>query len=384
MTDVYKQQRRVKGAILRLQGSPMFAAMSGILIMGKNEVLDKINGPMQTAYTDGVDTYYAASFVERLDNKQLAGLVAHEGLHRMMRHTTQWAHLRKRDPQLCNIAMDFVVNDAIVASDQATSVATLPPGACHDVKYRGWSVQRVFDDLVQNGKGKGTGTIDNHDEFDRELTPEERAELERTVDLAMRMGQRISGTGAGALEAIIDDLKEPAYDTYTLLAEFVSAAAAAGQNSTWRRPNRRFAYQGLYLPSSIGETLEEPVVTLDTSGSVWGSPEELAAALGGVRDILRSFSVQRLHIVYWDDGVRSHEVYDTADETVLTVTRPKGGGGTSFAPVLKYLRDHNIKPSFLMTFTDGYIGDWGKEPGCPSLWVMSTDVVAPWGRTIRA
>ena len=144
--------------------------------------------------------------------------------------------------------------------------------------------------------------------------------------------------------------------------------------------------------TNIGKTFHNPGKTMpgfaqiktcfiDTSGSI--GERDLQIALGSVRSILQAFSVEKLHIIYWDDGVAGHEVYSLVDDQVVEQTHPVGGGGTSFAPVLGYLNKHKIRPSFGVCFTDGYIGDWGRDPGWPMLWVVSTDQQAPWGRQVR-
>ena len=62
--------------------------------------------------------------------------------------------------------------------------------------------------------------------------------------------------------------------------------------------------------------------------------------------------------------------------------KPKGGGGTDGSVLFKYLKEKNINPQAIVQFTDGYVGDWGKTD-VPTLWAVSSDLVAPFGTTIR-
>jgi predicted metal-dependent peptidase len=59
----------------------------------------------------------------------------------------------------------------------------------------------------------------------------------------------------------------------------------------------------------------------------------------------------------------------------------KGGGGTDGAVLFDYLRKQKLKPDAIVQFTDGYVGSWGKTD-VPTLWVITTDIKAPFGSTI--
>ena len=54
------------------------------------------------------------------------------------------------------------------------------------------------------------------------------------------------------------------------LREFISSTCAGKDDSTWRKPNRRWLQNDLYLPSTISETMGRIVVAVDTSGSITG------------------------------------------------------------------------------------------------------------------
>jgi predicted metal-dependent peptidase len=61
----------------------------------------------------------------------------------------------------------------------------------------------------------------------------------------------------------------------------------------------------------------------------------------------------------------------------------KGRGGTSFVPVFQWVESNNEQPDLLIYFTDGYGSFPSDEPGYPTVWVMTTDVEAPFGDIIR-
>ena len=65
-------------------------------------------------------------------------------------------------------------------------------------------------------------------------------------------------------------------------------------------------------------------------------------------------------------------------------TKFKGGGGTSFVPIFKYIKRKRIKTDVLVYFTDMY-GDFPKTPPLyPTLWVSTTEVnKAPFGKVLQ-
>jgi predicted metal-dependent peptidase len=52
----------------------------------------------------------------------------------------------------------------------------------------------------------------------------------------------------------------------------MTSICRAKDYSTWRRPSKRFLGQDIYMPSTVGESMGDLVVAIDTSGSI-GSKE---------------------------------------------------------------------------------------------------------------
>jgi predicted metal-dependent peptidase len=160
--DLAKQSERLKKAHVFLLRHDKVIALSGIIVMGKSEVVENV----PTAYTDGLNKRYGAAFLAELTDAQVNGLVMHENGHVFYRHVTHHKRLFKDNPRMCNIAADFVVNDMIVRLDDAK--IQLPPGALWNLMFRNWSVVEVYDylkkrkkELEQEGQGQGTGSGNN-------------------------------------------------------------------------------------------------------------------------------------------------------------------------------------------------------------------------------
>ena len=174
------------------------------------------------------------------------------------------------------------------------------------------------------------------------MSPDEKKEIERAIDEAIRQGALIAGKMGSGGARLLDDVLESKIDWREVLREFVSTTCSGNDYSTWRRPNRRYVSAGIYLPSGISETVGELVIAIDTSGSIGG--RELSQFLGEVAAIAKAVKPQAVRLLYWDTAVCRDEYYlqDQLDDIVKS-TKPAGGGGTMVECVPEYLREKQIK-----------------------------------------
>jgi predicted metal-dependent peptidase len=394
-------ERKLKKAVVYLMRDPLFADMSGIFMLGTKSIDD--NCP--TAYTNGRDEVYGSEFVKSLDITELAFVVVHESYHKMLRQLTTWNKLFKEDARLANMAADYVVNLAIVNRDPQGTIVKMPmkdgePMGLLDRRFAGMHTKQVFDILKQEqkqkqGGGQGAGQsgasegFDEHDwEGANELTQEEKEQLAKEVDQAIRQGQitaqKMHGTGGGNLDRELMDLLNPKVDWRELLREFVSAVCNGRDFSSWRKPNRRFLSSDIIMPSLVSERVGHMVVGIDTSGSIGGP--ELARFLTEVKEIAEKVNPDKVDLIYWDAHVAGHEVYNSGTlGDLLNSTRPRGGGGTLVSALFDYVDDKlPIPPEVCIVLTDGYTPWPSKVPDYPVMFaICGSNVVAPFGKTIR-
>ena len=386
-------EQRVQKSHVALMNDPKYCLYSGIFMLGKTEVSDDI----PTACTDGRNTYYGRKFVDGMKDSDLKGLILHENLHKAFRHTTVWKHLYKQNPQLANMACDYVINLMIHDSDPQGNNVTLPEGGCLDEKYRGMDAGEVFrilkDEQQQGGKGgKGDGDgdqesqggqgFDEHDwESADEMSEDEKQTLAREVDQALRQGALLAGKLNGNVPREITEAMEAKVNWREVLADFVNSICNDKDNSTWRRPNRRWVDQNVYMPSAIGEAVGRIVVAIDMSGSI--GQAEVGQFLGELLSICNHVQPEGIDLMYWDAEVCAHEKYDRGDyEAILSSTKPAGGGGTSADCIPKYIEAHKLNPECVIVLTDGYISGWGDWKH-PVFWGMTSNQVAPMGISVR-
>lgn len=400
--------RRLKKIVINLMRDPTFADMSGILMLGSKEVVDYV----PTACTDGRDEKYGADFISKLDDKGLSFVVIHEAYHKMLRHLTTWRKLYDENPQLANRACDYVINLAIVKRDPQEAIVAMPKLdgkliGLLDRRFDNMNAKQVYDILKQEqkdnasssgGGGDGEGAagsgasggqgFDEHDWEGAKAMPKEvQEQLAKEVDQAIRQGQiaaqKMHGKGGGDMSRELMDLLNPKVNWRDLLREFVTAVCAGRDFSSWRKPNRRFLSQDIIMPSLVSERVGHMVIGIDTSGSI-GDPE-LTQFLTEVKAIADKVHPDKVDLIYWDARVAGHEVYNSATlDTLVSSTKPKGGGGTDPRCVPAYLAQHGIKPECVVMLTDGYVGSWG-DWDVPVLWAITggNRVTAPVGKTVH-
>ena len=379
-----------------LMKDPKYCLYSGIIMIGKTEVKDDV----PTACTDGRNTYYGRDYMAKQASNKRKGVILHENLHKAFRHTTVWKHLYKENPTLANMACDYVINLMIMDGDN--NFVSLPDGALLDPKYKGLDAGTVYRMIKEEAKGGtvhvktvgdqegkdvpvieiGNG-LDEHDwESAEGMTNEEKETLAKDIDQALRQGAILAGKMSANVPREISDVLEAKVDWREAMREFVTSFCADKDESTWRRPSRRWIGQDVYMPSMIGESVGRIVIGIDMSGSI--GDEEVGQFLGEVKKICDTVKPEGIDLLYWDTRVCQHEKYEQDQlDNLLASTKPRGGGGTDPQCIVDYMNNKKIKAECAVILTDGYVGSWGEGWLCPTLWGITTDVTSEIGKTVR-
>jgi predicted metal-dependent peptidase len=382
---------RIKRAHIAIMQHKKFCAYSGILACGKVIVNDSV----PTAATDGWDVRYNPAFIEEHmpHDPELRFLVLHEATHKAYRHMTVWRSLHEENPRLANIAADYFVNLTLHDTDDGAGFIKMPAiGVPVEPKYRGWSVQMIYADLKkqqEDGESGGEGDGSGMDEHDWDGNPtngnpaDEQAqadEIQRAIRQGEMLRKKLAGKGAGQADGLFGDLLAPAIDWKQVLREFITETCAGRDESSWRRPNRRYLGMDIYMPTMLGTTMTELVIGFDTSGSIFGGGE-MTRFVSEIKTIIEDVKPSKVHVIYWDTQVAGHQTFEDGQFAVQDL-KIKGGGGTDGSVLFTYLRDKNINPQAIVQFTDGYVGDWGRTD-VPTLWAVTSDLKAPFGTTIK-
>lgn len=396
---------RIKRAKVAIMRHKKFCAYSGILACGPWVIDDSI----PTACTSGWGASFNSEFVQSLTDSELRLLILHEATHVAYRHMVVWKALHEENPMLANVAADHFVNLALIETDAMEGFIKMPEkGIQPDKQYHGMSVKQIYDLLKQEqekrggdggdggeggapgdeeGEGEGGG-LDGHDwkgakEGEGKDGGQEGERRDDEIKRAIRQGEMLVkkiGKGAGDANGVFGDLLVPKVDWKKVLREFVTEYCAGRDESSWRKPNRRFLADDVYMPSMVGTTLDELVIGFDTSGSCFNSAE-MTRFVTEVASIIETVKPSKVHVAYVDTRVAGMQTFEDGQFAVQNI-QPKGGGGTHLPVLFDYLAEKNIKPTCLVYLTDGY-SDFDTAPDYPVLWAMTTNIKAPYGTTIQ-
>lgn len=383
------QETRLKKAHIALMKHRETALYSGVMLMGKNAVIDD----KVTAYTDGVNKKYGREFISKLTDAELRALILHENLHVALKHIPRFKKEFKDNAQAINVATDYAVNDVIMnLSDR--DLCKLPEGGLYDAKYHNWSVREIYEDLKKqqkqnkdSGKGESLGkTLDEHGFEDAQsMTDEEAKEMSGKIDKALREGGILAGRMGAKIPRVIGDMLEPKVDWREVLREFVSSATKGSDEYTWRKFNKRQMANDIYLPSMENESIGELIVAIDTSGSIGG--QELTEFASELASICSVSTPSKVRVLWWDTEVHGEQIFLPEHyDNIKELLKPQGGGGTIVSCVSEYLNKQRVEAEAVIVFTDGYLESeitWNLK--CPTLWLVTqnNNFVAPSGKVVK-
>jgi predicted metal-dependent peptidase len=351
-----------------------------------------------TAATDGRNFYYNSRFIKMLKTKEIEFLFGHEVLHCVYDH---FGRRGDRDPQIWNIANDFCVNGDLVKHKVGELITTVP--ALYDTKYDGMSSEEVFDDLMKNAKklnmsdlidkmidehldgegdAEGEGDGEGNGKGRPKLSEEERRAIRDEIKEAM-LAAASTVDGAGNIPAgvrrIIQDLTEPKMNWRELLR--MQLESTIKSDYTWMRASRKGWHMDAVMPGMKLDPMIDIALFIDASGSM--NENMLKDILSETANIMESFPAYKIHVVTFDTECYNPQQYDSENLDDIRDYEVKGGGGTDFDAIFRYLKDNEIEPKRLVVFTDGYPwGSWGDENYADTVWILhgTTTIVPPWGQ----
>jgi predicted metal-dependent peptidase len=375
-------QDRVTKSHIAIMRSKEFCLFSGVLSIGDVNFSDKV----PTAGTNGRDVTYNPDWIQTLPTKELNFIVLHEAIHKAFQHMHIWKDLFKKNPMLTNMAADYVVNATIKNADPDENIAAMPKSGLYDQRFDNMTTKQIFDILQkENPQSDGvTVVLDEHGFDEAEaLDDNEVKKVKEQIDQALRQGEILRGKMAGNQIRGVTDFLKPKVDWRRELRQFVNSICKSKDKSSWRKPHRRYVSQDIYMPSMIGESVGDIVIGVDTSGSI--GQEEINLFLSEIVSICEDVTPKSVVLVYWDHEVAGVERYKEGEyQRLKATTKPRGGGGTHVGCLNEYIRSEKLKPETTIVFTDGYVEqDWGGVWTCPTLWVVTSDLTSPHGKTIK-
>ena len=371
-------QKMIKARANLVMGNPFFGTLALRLKM--------VEDPnVKVSSTDGVVLKYNPKAISEMPLTKVQGMLAHTVMHPAMMHHTRRG---SRDIEKWNKACDYSINTIL-----ANAGFDLPEGKYVNQAYSGMTAEHIFSILPDEPKdNKGGGNSGNQPDNDPggdggvEDSPNstngggsqsqqnhEEAEWKQALAQAAHVAKQ-AGSLPGDLERMMQELLEPVLPWKDILKRFMTEKC--NDDFSWKRGNRRFIAQGLYLPSRTSDdAMGTMVVAIDTSGSI--GEKELTEFGSEIADIHKEVRPKELIVIYCD--ARVNHVDRFGPEDVLQF-KLHGGGGTDFRPPFKWLEENQIQPRAFAYLTDGYGPFPEREADFPVIWAINNhDVEPPFG-----
>lgn len=233
----------------------------------------------------------------------------------------------------------------------------------------------LAESLANDSEGSGTG-----DDFEYADDTLDQEELKREIVRAAEIHEMMQGNMPGFYKALVQEIKEAQMPWEQMLAMLVRTALGSGIERTYQKTKRYGCLFDMILPSETGKKKPRVVVIIDTSGSI--SEHYISSFVTEITKILRGVS----ECICITADAKVQEVVKVRSIRDFVSEQPKvnflGRGGTNFVPALQEAAKK--RADLVIYFTDGY-GTFGNSPfGIKRLlWVMTTNVVPPFGRHIK-
>lgn len=360
-----------------LMQQPFFA----VILMDLCQIQETTMFPV--AATNGRTIFINPENFKERNVKERVFILAHEIFHIILKHIPRSKVYADRGfgpdnkkfiPKKANVSQDYIINQLLIES----SVGTTPPDALTNNTVK---TTQTWDDIYC----LLTGQVDNASGFDIHLPPDPNvpeltdAEVQQSL-VSAASAAKAQGKMPTALEKIVSDILEPQQDWKEVLKAFVRNTSGRDEAS-WRRINRRRLALKPHaaFPGYTGTRVGNVAVIIDTSGSI--SDKELQIFFSEVQAIISETKPERCAIFWTDSKVAGIDELD--EDTDITSLKAKGGGGTDMPaafPVIDEEFPEGVE--CIICLTDGYTG-FNPEPGVPILWAITTDVIAPYGTTLK-
>ena len=363
---------------------------------------------LPTAAVDGRNLYFNTQFFNKMNNKEIEFVIAHEILHCVFDHL---GRRNERDPRLYNIAADYIVNNLLVRDHIGEKPSFID--CFQDFKYDGWTSEEVYDDIYEQAKKNGQDFLDqlgemldehlDNEDGDKEgagetqdangnkvsknkpkYSKEEMKKIKDEIKESMISAAQAAGAGNTPKEVarMIKDLTEPKMNWREILRQQIQSTIK--NDYTFSRPSRKGWHTGAVLPGMNFDETIDLCVAIDMSGSI--SNKQGQDFLSEVKGIMDEYKDYKIKIWCFDTAVYNEDDFSADDGRELTDYEVIGGGGTDFDANWTYMKENNIQPKKFLMFTDGYpFGSWGDEDYCDTVFVIHShhdkNLEAPFGMT---
>lgn len=331
-----------------------------------------------TSSIDGIVFRYDKEWLESLDVRKCAGLIAHGMSHLLLLHPLR---AEGKNVGKYNKASDYAVN-ALLKKAGIELINEL-----YSTEYDELDTEQIYDllndeegDEDSAGGSDGFAGFNDGNSFTSESedgsdtckivlpdttnTPAQEVESIMTQKI-MNAATQSESCGEGlsnALKEIINEIKEPKKDWREILHKFT--AEIARNDYDWQQPDPSYAQRNLYIPGLHNEEIGGVIFAIDTSSSI--DRDLLQEFLSELKEAVEQMT-EEVTVIHCDTRVRKVEQIQSEEVDKIV---PEGRGGTSFLPVFERIEADDMNPKALIYFTDGKCYEKLIEPDYPVIWCI--------------
>lgn len=325
-----------------------------------------------TVCTDGSAVWWDEEFIKTQSDDNLRFISIHEIQHVIKRHP--WRR-NGRNPLLWNIACDYAVNLEIVK----WGAGKLPekdgkPAVLYDERFEGMLEEHIYDLLLEEANWIEytgiTGSFGNPNPGETEAEAERR--IDEMIEAAYKHAQD-AGKTPGWLQNFINKNRQAQVNWRAFLRMQIEPLFP--RDISWATPNRRMITSGIYVPGPKKDGAAEIAILIDTSGSV--SHEQISAFLAEINSIVSSVSPSKVQVHWFESHVWRSDYLNCGQ--LLQIPDEVQQGGTNFEAAFAAVEG---SPRVIICLTDMYDSFNFPPPRARTIWVATSEEVAPWGTTV--
>lgn len=416
------KEKVVKAKIKIQKENPFFS----YLIMHMPIKEDDKNCPTMAVTMNG-ECLYNSDFVDKLSDKELKGVFAHEVMHLCLEHLPLIKKYATHETvanshEIANVAADIGVNYILLKTNLELPDGCLKPDiddnlievsgiTIEDLDKK--SMKEIYYELLQklpksdrcnmaslqfdqhkidgsdpnsdkktnpndkNNQRKGT----NFDKIKQQIKNDKGNTDWKKLMVEAATYAKLQGHLPGEIERLVGMITKSRVNWRGLLNRYVVHELPS--NYTFSRPSKKSITTGYYLPSALKENFEV-TIGIDTSGSI--SEHDLGMFLGEMIGMAKSFDNVKFDVVTCDTEIHDHHTISNGNIQKIKKIKLTGGGGTELDKIYDWLKKNKPSTKLVIIFTDGYT-DFPEKEEVKTIWVLSEGSVPrsqiPWGKVVK-
>lgn len=351
-------ERNIKSAISKIiLSSPFFS----VLLLNQEIVYSQA---IPTFATTGKQIIINLDYAETLSVDEIKGVLIHEIMHSVFFHLTR---LNGKHKGYWNMAGDYAINPIIKKEG-----FVLPESHLDEQRFHSMSADEIYRILIEEQPEIPKELMDIKSEH---MTEAEAKHAEQQTKIDVAKASNIAGKDIpDSIRKLVQEVIETKIDWKAKLRDFVQESLGTDE-TTWKRPNRNYLHDKLYIPSLSGRSMPSIAVMFDTSGSIYAQKDLFAEFTSELTKIIEDMVPETVDLFYVDTRIQKHETYEEGE---IPKYELEGGGGTDFTSAWPIMEE--CQPACIIAFTDL----WASLPehsDVPTMWMTyeNKEPYAPFG-----